>query len=293
MSKIRLGFDHSNVIVKDDRLLDNLARQGFLIYPHKKIHFGCLESSFILFSAGDLFSRRAKYQYLEISKVTNAKLYRELFQADGIYRPSANQLYRPGISLKVDADLRDFFNMTKKRFSRYGPELSKLPYRDRPSRGKEPLGWTLYHFAKDPVKQASCWITENDSVHQNKPKGDKYVNHPNTASKIRGFLWRAAGSESIHFMKALGARSKGNILSLDDGLNFYGLRGSNSLTLISRKKKTQLTAVLLECSSLREYLRLSPKSKPVQICGTSAAHLRTGPWAWDLLVFEIGTKVNL
>ncbi len=233
------------------------------------------------------FIRVEKGAYLEFCQITDWQQYKVFSESDSGKSLSEKELLVPGLSLRSNSGLKDFYTELKNKnfevefeHKNYDWLKDQLPeYKDRPIR----LGWNFVTFEKPLIDTVFAWITEYErDPNKKKASVEKKLTHENTVTNFVGFIF-SAKTRMEKFSTLVDADRQPHDLSFDNKKMIFVDKNKFAQGLFKDKYSDYL-AIILKAQSLKAIKQVAQPDQIIELHGKETAVLKLKDFMWDIVV---------
>ena len=247
-----INFDHCYTEDMGHKFLKTLERAGFTLSEHQVEHPGKHFCRFIMFNLG-----KEGKGYLEFVNVGKG----------------GQRIDKPGLSLNYSGLLKKYFNIVKRRKGVEAKYIHKNYQWKKDSKSRLP-GWNFITFSKPQFKNLYTWFTEYEPRSERKRLA--VVPHPNTALRVAGLELSVRTQDRPKIETIFGRKFDSDNINLG-GINLF----------IQSARSTKLTTIIIECKSLKKFLKYAGDKAQITWRGKKAAMIKNPDRRmWNIIVIE-------
>jgi hypothetical protein len=298
MSILLTTFDHAYVVVSDLKPYLQLAERGFAVPDRQREHPGGVTCRFLPFKCRPNPAGRS-FQYLEFVQIADLPQYAQtqnaLRKEQGLSPRPQERFATPGFSV-VARDLDQLLPRLQSAFPNNKPTYEHTNYRWQEEATVRGPGWSYIKFKEDILPFCEFWLTEYDPDPEDPNRHQPSIQpNPNTCHEIVGCVWNVDRSTLEPIAKLCGGVELAERLSFSNFFIEFGEKAVAALPHSARKKSgpssEQFLAMVLGCSSLTTFKRLSAPDHIINYRGQEAAVLLPYESGWAILVIETSQPV--
>jgi len=278
----RPAFDHSYRSIDGDAAYKKFETLGFSLNPDPVIHPGRLRCQFLHF-----LSPSGTLVYLEF-------LFRDEALALDADKPE-DPMTHAGFALKVAKDLRQVFDEYQKDLPTLNPKFEHRNYDIKADAKLMLPGWNFLTFENPPIQDIEVWLIEYEPVPGRteaelvsvREKFRKMTEHPNTARRILGFLWKSPEEKELEaFASVSRSLASRRELALEGGTTLRFIQESDPLFNLFRSKQNTFLAVIIGVDSLQTFIESVGAEDVLEIFGRMAVRVKLDDSSWDIIAVD-------
>lgn len=279
----RPAFDHCYRTIQGDDVFKGLAARGFLLNPDPVIHPGRLKCQFLHF-----LSPENSIVYLEF-------IFRDKTLPKSFEGPEEEPMHA-GFAMRVAEDLGQVFKRYESDHVGLKPNFVHRNYERTSDENAQLPGWNFLTFMNQPIDDTEVWLIEYERIPNRseleilarRQQFMKMCEHPNSARRILGFLWRGQTLDDFSkFAEVSLAEVSDQKFFLEGGTFVRVVDESAALFEHFESKRGSFLAVVIGVDSFGTFAEVANPDDIFEMFGRQAARIKLDNASWDIVAVEV------